>query len=199
MIRRDLKATFIGDVGVGKSCLSYQMKHNEPLEDSKSTIGAAFLKIQIDNYNLNLWDTSGQERFDSLIPMYMRGSDIVICVYDITCPSSLVKVENDLKKYSMYDHGVNPNALWILVGNKLDVGEKRLITTEQGKEFANKYDIPFIEVSAQNGLNVTTLVEMIRLWLLNTFQTLESSKVVTDNSLLLHTSDKNTKTFFTCC
>lgn len=78
----------IGDSGVGKSNLLSRFTRNEFNLESKSTIGVEFAtrSIQVDNKTVKaqIWDTAGQERYHSLAPMYYRGAQAAIVVYDIT-------------------------------------------------------------------------------------------------------------------
>ena len=82
------KVVLIGGSSVGKSSIVSKFIFNEFNENQYSTIGAAFITktIVIDNINvkLELWDTAGQEKFDSLVPMYYRNAHAVIVVYDVT-------------------------------------------------------------------------------------------------------------------
>ena len=112
---------------------------------------------------LNLWDTAGQEKFKSLIPSYIKDSQAIVVVYDITSRESYNSVEKwmqDARELRDVDQ-----ALIILAGNKADlVGEEvvdaethgigRRVSFEEAAQFANSKDIMFFEISALNGHNV---------------------------------------------
>lgn len=115
-----VKVTLIGEAGVGKSTLSARMvQKHRPSEGA--TIGAAFFSYNYANkYSLQIWDTAGAEKFQSLLPMYLRGAHFIIAVYDATSPESLDKVVAHRK--TILRNVVDADkAVWILVGNKMDL------------------------------------------------------------------------------
>lgn len=92
------KIIFLGDPGVGKSSIlnrfaqdkfenNYQVKKFY-LKKLQATIGLDFhsKNVKIDNFDVRLllYDTAGQEKYRSLIPMYIRDANIILVVYDIT-------------------------------------------------------------------------------------------------------------------
>lgn len=79
------------------------------------------LTFQNKHYRLQLWDTAGQERFKSLIPSYLKDSNICILVYDISDPKSL---ENILKWNELFNEHKEYSAFSIVVGNKNDLSSK---------------------------------------------------------------------------
>lgn len=78
----------IGDSGVGKSNLLTRFARNQFIVESKATIGVEFatktVKIKERPIKAQIWDTAGQERYRSVSPLYYKGSDAVLVVYDIT-------------------------------------------------------------------------------------------------------------------
>ena len=78
----------LGESAVGKSSLVLRFVKGQFHEYQESTIGAAFLTqtICLDEATVKfeIWDTAGQERYHSLAPMYYRGAQAAIVVYDIT-------------------------------------------------------------------------------------------------------------------
>ena len=150
------KVIIIGDCGVGKSSISLKATKNQFLEQYKTTIGFEFFifNIKINNLNINLqiWDTCGQETFKSLISNFYKNSSLAIIVYAIDNINSFNNINmwiKDLKQFS------NPNIKIILIGNKNDLNDKRVIQFEKGKEFSKDYNFDlFFETSAKNGFNV---------------------------------------------
>ena len=99
-----IKCVILGDTNVGKtSVVNYYLTNK--MKNTDTTLGAIFWLIdkQIDNgdiIKLNVWDTAGQERYNSLLPMYTRGADIIIIVFDYSVKSSYENVNkwlNNLK------------------------------------------------------------------------------------------------------
>lgn len=82
------KLVLLGDSAVGKSSLVLRFVRNSFSEHQESTIGAAFLtqtlQVAGDGVKLEIWDTAGQERYHSLAPMYYRGAQAAVIVYDIS-------------------------------------------------------------------------------------------------------------------
>ena len=75
----------IGDSCVGKSSTMNRYVNNYFSESSMSTVGAQFtIKNVLDDAKLDIWDTAGQERFRSLLPMYLKHSDIIAIVLSLT-------------------------------------------------------------------------------------------------------------------
>ena len=146
------KLIFLGDQSVGKSCILNRFMNDSFKEDYQATIGLDFQSknVQIDNQDIHLllYDTAGQEKFRSLIPMYTRDANIVLLVYDIACKDSFMHLSDWLNDLT----NINKNeVIFALVGNKIDLAEKREVTLEEGQKFAAEQDFIFQEVSAKTG------------------------------------------------
>ena len=103
---------------------------------------------------LQLWDTAGQERFRSLIPSYINDSMAAIVCYDITSRQSFESV----KVWIEQARQIRGDDLSIfLVGNKIDLADKRQVGTEEGQSLANELGVHFTESSAKVGINVKQL------------------------------------------
>jgi GTPase SAR1 family protein len=72
-------------------------------------------------------------------------------VYDITDIESFNNINSWLIEI---EKNANKNVYKILIGNKCDLEEKRQVSYEQGKEFADTYGMKFIETSAKTNHNV---------------------------------------------
>jgi len=107
-------------------------------------IGGVALKLQI-------WDTAGQERFRTMTSSYYRGAQGVVIVYDITEPESFANVKKWLKEIEI---SACENVNKLLVGNKSDLSSDRKIKTEEGRDFAEKMNLQFLETSAKDASNV---------------------------------------------
>ena len=150
-----LKYIIIGDAAVGKSNLLLRYVHGQFKPEYQLTIGVEFgaKNIQISNktYRIQIWDTAGQENFRSITRAYYKNSVCALVVYDISSKDSFNNVINwieDCKNQS-------PKTIFmVLVGNKCDLNDKRQVSFEEGKEFAEKNDMMFYETSAKDGINV---------------------------------------------
>lgn len=149
------KLLLIGDSGVGKSCLLLRFADDTYTESYISTIGVDFKirTIELDGktIKLQIWDTAGQERFRTITSSYYRGAHGIIVVYDVTDGESFNNVKQWLHEIDRY---ASENVNKLLVGNKTDLTQKRIVTTEQGKEFADSLGIEFLETSAKTSSNV---------------------------------------------
>ncbi|KAI4227780.1 MAG: hypothetical protein L6R36_002133 [Xanthoria steineri] len=133
------KLLLIGDSGVGKSCLLLRFADDTYTESYISTIGVDF------------WDTAGQERFRTITSSYYRGAHGICVVYDVTDMDSFNNVKQWLQEIDRYaTEGVNK----LLVGNKSDMSDKKVVDYTVAKEFADSLGIPFLETSAKNASNV---------------------------------------------
>ncbi|ELQ35884.1 GTP-binding protein ypt1 [Pyricularia oryzae Y34] len=100
---------------------------------------------------LQIWDTAGQERFRTITSSYYRGAHGICVVYDVTDMDSFNNVKQWLQEIDRYaTEGVNK----LLVGNKSDMADKKVVDYTVAKEFADSLGIPFLETSAKNANNV---------------------------------------------
>ncbi|KAF9883029.1 hypothetical protein FE257_004312 [Aspergillus nanangensis] len=149
------KLLLIGDSGVGKSCLLLRFADDTYTESYISTIGVDFKirTIELDGktVKLQIWDTAGQERFRTITSSYYRGAHGICVVYDVTDMDSFNNVKQWLQEIDRYaTEGVNK----LLVGNKSDMEDKKVVEYTVAKEFADSLGIPFLETSAKNASNV---------------------------------------------
>lgn len=107
---------------------------------------------------LQLWDTAGQERFRTLIPSYIRDSHVAIVVYDITNRQSF-------KDASRWIDDVRTErgdqVIIVLVGNKTDLRDNRVVTVDEGEAKAKELGVLFMETSAKAGYNVKGLFKKV--------------------------------------
>ena len=149
------KLLLIGDSGVGKSCLLLRFADDTYTNDYISTIGVDFKikTVELDGktVKLQIWDTAGQERFRTITSSYYRGAHGIIIVYDVTDQESFNNVKTWLQEIDRFG---TAGVLKLLVGNKNDLTDKKVVDTEVAKEFADSIGIPFIETSALDSSNV---------------------------------------------
>ena len=170
------KILLIGNSNVGKSSLFLRFVDEIWKENFVPTIGVDFKikSIKIDNkiIKLQIWDTAGQERFRSILSSYYKGANGILLLYDITNVNSFKNLSNwliDIEKNSSKD------VKKILIGNKCDLNELRKIPINKGKEFADTYNMKFIETSAKNNVNINECFNILGKELLNNLD-LKSNK-----------------------
>ena len=113
---------------------------------------------------MQIWDTAGQERFKNIVASYYRGANGILLIYDVSDKDSFKNLSNWLIEI---EKNASKNVLKILIGNKSDLDDKRVITYNQGKEFADTYGLKFIETSAKKNVNVTEAFETLGKELMN--------------------------------
>ncbi|MED6173526.1 Ras- protein Rab11D [Stylosanthes scabra] len=149
------KLVLIGDSGVGKSNLLSRFTRNEFNLESKSTIGVEFatktLNIDSKVVKAQIWDTAGQERYRAITSAYYRGAVGALLVYDVTRHSTFENASRWLKE--LRDH-TDPNIVVMLIGNKSDLRHLIAVPTDDGKSFAERESLYFMETSALEATNV---------------------------------------------
>ena len=156
------KIIFLGDQYVGKSSILNRFYQDRFEPDYQATIGLDFhsknVEIKGSTIRLLLYDTAGQEKFKSLIPMYIRDANIIIVVYDISNKDSFIHTDhwvNETKDLKRED------AIFVLVGNKIDLEDKRAVSNKEASEFAEQKGFLFHEVSAKTGDEIQELFNSI--------------------------------------
>ena len=152
------KLIFLGDQSVGKSCILNRFLNDTFIENYQATIGLDFQSknVQIENQDIHLllYDTAGQEKFRSLIPMYTRDANIVLLVYDISNRDSFSHLPDWLKDLTNVNFD---EVIFAIVANKVDLSGKREVTAEEGQKFADEHNFIFQEISAKTGLGFSEL------------------------------------------
>ena len=149
------KIVIVGDSGVGKTNLITRYLKNDFKPETKATIGVEFSDKKYiyknKNIKIQIWDTAGQERYRSLTSMYYKGAKGAIFVYDISSKNSFENIDKwliEMKKTA------DENIKIILIGNKCDLIDKREVKEDDGKIKAKDLNVPFMETSALNCINV---------------------------------------------
>jgi len=156
------KIVVIGDINVGKTSILSRFRYGSFEPDYMPTLGIDFftknLFYEDKTIRLILWDTAGQERFRALIPSYLKNADCIIIVYDITNKESFNSLNHWL-------NGAKENTvegtIFVVCGNKIDLKEKRVVSTEQINEYIKKNELIYIECSAKNGEGIKNLFNTI--------------------------------------
>ncbi|KAL0106408.1 hypothetical protein PUN28_016259 [Cardiocondyla obscurior] len=149
------KLLIIGNSSVGKTSFLFRYADDSFTSAFVSTVGIDFKVKTVFRHEkrvkLQIWDTAGQERYRTITTAYYRGAMGFILMYDITNEESFNSVQDwvtQIKNYSW------DNAQVILVGNKCDMEEERVISTERGKQLAEQLGVRFFETSAKENINV---------------------------------------------
>ena len=149
------KLIVVGDSGVGKSCLTIKATKDNFDSIYSPTIGfefmTFFIKIEDLYVKLQIWDTCGQEVYRSLISSFYHNSSLAILVYAIDVKNSFIHLDSWLNE--IRTHG-NPDINIFVIGNKVDLENKRVINKELAQDFVEKNNAKlFLETSAKTGFN----------------------------------------------
>lgn len=154
----------LGDAAVGKTSLINQYIEHSFQEDYKPTLGANIIRkdIYISKINVKvrliMWDLAGQEKYNVIRSMYFQGCVGALLVYDITRRSTFETVNSKwLRDFEKY---VKKEGTYVLIGNKTDLTEQRVVSTEEGNSVMREIKASdFIETSAKYGENVEKAFE----------------------------------------
>eukprot|EP01104_Vermistella_antarctica_P004669 TRINITY_DN15090_c0_g1_i1.p1 TRINITY_DN15090_c0_g1~~TRINITY_DN15090_c0_g1_i1.p1 ORF type:complete len:219 (-),score=64.32 TRINITY_DN15090_c0_g1_i1:27-683(-) len=153
----EIKMVLLGDMGVGKTSIAQQFVTNTFNPNSEPTIRISFqtkvVVIDDETVNVRIWDTAGQEKYRSLAPIYYRGADCAVLVYD----SSRRETFNVLKYWVKELSVVCKEKIEIsMAANKYDIEQKE-VDVDEGKAYAGEIGSLFSETSARDGTNVNDL------------------------------------------
>ena len=157
------KIVVMGDMSVGKTSILTRYIKGSFDQFNESTIGAAFMskKAKSKNgqeINLEVWDTAGQERYDSLLPMYYRGANVILLVYNLNSPISFKNLKTRWMK-TTENHTLNP-PLVFTIGNKSDL-EKRVSDEEIQELIDNEGILENYKVSARDNKGLDDMFQDI--------------------------------------
>jgi len=160
----------LGDSGVGQTCILRRYIENKFFKNHLATIGIDFktknINLNKGNIKLKIWDTAGQERFWDLTKQYPKVADALILIYDVTDNDSFDRLNLWIKNIKDWLEESTITIPVILVGNKIDLEDSRVVTREQGNKFAKENGFLFAECSALTGENINYIFNKLVLAIL---------------------------------
>jgi len=163
--RAPSKVVFVGDAGVGKTALSVRLQGDGPFPHAhQATVGGAYVPVTVTcpdgtQQDISLWDTAGDERYWSIVPMYFERADVIRCVFSMVDRDSFAHVQSwvDLAKQKAH-----LECRFVLVGNKKDQEEHRQVTIDEGRNLAKEIGAgEFLETSALTGYGIAEVLMTI--------------------------------------
>lgn len=154
----------VGNMAVGKTSIITKYMEGAIDPNHMSTVATDFTvvqkeNLQIDNQVVNvkakIWDSPGQERFQTIVQSAIKNTQGIILIYSVTDPSSFkdcegwmgrINDDQDLLTFPMF-----------FVGNKIDL--ERAVNKEDAEAFAKKYNMKYFEISAQTGEGVKEVID----------------------------------------
>ena len=203
---RAYKIIVLGDGSVGKSSIIKRFVFNEFDFNTMLTVGVSSYPVIInsneENIMLNIWDTAGQEKYQSIVPSYFRGSHAALIVYDITNEESFKRVSYWIKQAKEY---AGDDICLLLVGNKLDLESKRAVLQKYAIDISKANNMLYFETSCLNSTNVERAFDAIVEFLTRNIIKINTpnGSVLSDNakkiSILLQPEAVNIKSEKACC
>ncbi|MFX1576893.1 MAG: Rab family GTPase [Promethearchaeota archaeon] len=148
------KVPVAGDGAVGKTSLIVRYTQGTFTETYKMTIGTSFAVKTVDLdqviVKLQIWDLAGQPHFGGVRPLFYQGSTGVIYVFSVTDRASFDHLAGWLEE-ARKNSGNIPG---ILIGNKTDLMDQRVVSREEAEAFAAQASLRYIETSAKMDENV---------------------------------------------
>ena len=154
-----IKILTLGDTLVGKSSIVLRFSDNRFDDNQLATIGidykTKYIKVKDASVKVLLWDTAGQEKFRNIARQYYKGANGVLLIYDVCDRKTYERIGfwmDELKQNNEIEQ-----LYIILVGNKIDLEEKRVVTREEAEKYAEDNNINYLEVSAKTGEGILDL------------------------------------------
>ena len=196
-----VKLLLLGDSSVGKTSIIIKYISNKFMDTNIATLGVDYMDKTVDYNNLKvflqIWDTSGEEKFRSITRNFYRNADGLLVVFDLTCKESFNHVKNWINEAKEHKNDIKT----ILVGNKLDLEDEREVDKETALKFAEKNNLKYLETSAKNGKNINnSFKEMIALILNDkTEQKKKKEFTKSDSSISINSGKDGKKIKKSCC
>ncbi|OCT65535.1 ras-related protein Rab-7a [Xenopus laevis] len=166
--RKHIKLLLIGNAGSGKSALMNQYVNCRFTNYYRATIGADFftkeLRVNDKFVTVQIWDTAGTERFQSLGAALYRGTDCCLLVFDVTSPKSFHALDNWHREFLVQADPISPGSfLFVVIGNKTDLQERQ-VSPREAEEWCKMFSARYFETSAKEASNVEeAFLEAIKL------------------------------------
>jgi len=155
---KEYKLVVLGSGGVGKSALTVQFVQGIFVEKYDPTIEDSYRKVvEVDGQQcmLEILDTAGTEQFTAMRDLYMKNGQGFLLVYSITAQSTFNDLA-DLREQILRVKDTEEVPM-ILVGNKCDLEDERVVGKDQGQNLARSWGCAFLETSAKSKINVNEI------------------------------------------
>ena len=157
-----IKILIVGDSTVGKTNFIKKYVENKFNESYFASTGidliTTSIKIEGKSFKIQIWDTAGQEKYRAMTKNLFLKTQGIVIIFDISNETSFINLKswmNDIKEECSADIPM------ILVGNKLDLEDKRVIDKERAMEFAKNKKLEYIETSSKTGENINKALSLI--------------------------------------
>ena len=174
----------IGDMAVGKTSILSRYANGIFNKNYLATIGLDnFTKDEVINnktVRIKIWDTAGQEQFQSLTKSFFRNAQGIMVVYDVTNVETFENIKYWTQSIKTYMGSDIDKISVIIIGNKIDSPERE-VKKEDAKSFSNQLNYQYFETSAKTGENVDEAVKFLAESVLKKNSLSDSQKSNTEN------------------
>ena len=156
------KVVLLGESGVGKTCIIAQFTNGTFDANTVTSLTAQFIRKTMEFADdkriiFDIWDTAGQEKYRSLAKIFYKDAKAIVLVYDITSKDSFVQMKEYW--YEQIKQQGNKDVIIAVAANKGDLYEKRVISNEEGEEFAKQIGAIFATTSAKDDSGILELFQ----------------------------------------
>ena len=153
------RMVFIGSASVGKTAL-VRRSAGKLLEEAATKQEAHSIKLECEGLTLSLHisDTPAASRDRTLASTFYRGANYILIVFDLTNRKSFDHLSQWIEESASR---VNQNSTVIIVGNKRDLVEERVVSFEEAKAFSSLFNFPFFETSAKDNTGIQQIIDSI--------------------------------------
>jgi small GTP-binding protein len=152
------KVVLVGDASVGKTSMLLAAQH-ESIQDASPTVSASSVPIVArhlgTDVTLNVWDTAGQEQYRSFVPMFTRGADFGVIVFDLSRPATFASVDDWTALFADLPAG---QCQIVVVGNKSDI-RPWAVSEDDFARYCAEQHYPHFLTSAKTGDGIETLIQ----------------------------------------
>ena len=164
MASNPYKVVLLGESGVGKTCIIAQFTNGTFDANTVTSLTAQFIRKTMEfadkkAITFDIWDTAGQEKYRSLAKIFYKDAKAIVLVYDITSKDSFVQMKEYW--YEQIKQQGNKDVIIAVAANKGDLYEKRVISNEEGEEFAKQIGAIFATTSAKDDSGILELFQNI--------------------------------------
>lgn len=162
--KKFIKTLFLGESGVGKTCLIAQFAHGKFDPNTVPSLTSQFIRKTLDfpegkSLNFDLWDIAGGKKYRSLSSIFLKDAQAYILVYDISNEKSFTEMKefwfDQIKNYG------NKDAIIAVAANKNELYEERKVEDKKAEEFAKKNGFIFERTSAKYSDSIKNLIYKI--------------------------------------
>ncbi len=163
---KEIKVILLGNTGVGKTSIINRYINNNFDPFIENTLCSSYTSKEVVKnevlYRLNVWDTIGQEKYNSITNIFIKNSNIVLLVYSVDSLASLKDL--DFWYNSIKDILDDNKYVLAIVGNKADLikEEEAVVSEEEARNFAKEKNAKFKLVSSKEDYEgINSLFEML--------------------------------------